>query len=481
MLDRRFASPLSLLFPLAVAAGCAPAISPSLAAPSAVPAEVERNAEAIPVAPSPTRSRDILGSARYDLPVEANRWVEAELDFLVGQRAWVIARWLEGWDFYGRYVEQVFAGHGIPRDLQHLAMVESGYNPTARSRAGAVGMWQFMPATGRGMGLRVDSLVDERMDPVRSTRAAARHLRDLHRSFGDWPLAAAAYNAGGGRIRDAAARSGAASFWQMVEWGYLPQETRTYVPRLYAVTIIAHDRSRWGFTPRSPTAPHFAIDSVQTDLATPVAELARISGVTTHELVRLNPHLVGATTPPGRYWIWVPAGTGRLVQEAYLGSDFRRRGGFARYRLRVGDDLLSLAEIGEVGVDRIRSLNPQLVGDGLPAGQSLLLPADAARMLAARPVSIPARPTSPKAAPVVPDSVVPARVLPGIPVRADTVSLAPARADLARGATREHIVGEGDTLYSLALRYGTTVEAIRATNRLEGDTITLGQTLVIPR
>lgn len=474
MLHRRIASPLSALIPLAVLAACAPAISSSLAGPAAVSHEPQEIAELETEASPPTRPRDILGSARYDLPVDGNRWVEAELDFLVGQRASVISRWLEGWDFYGRHVARVFAAHGIPTDLQHLAMVESGYNPTARSRAGAVGMWQFMPSTGQGMGLRVDSLVDERMDPVRSTLAAARHLRALHRSFEDWPLAAAAYNAGGGRIRDAAARSGARHFWQMVEWGYLPQETRTYVPRLYAVTIIAHDRTRWGFRPRNPAAPHFAYDSVQTDLPTPIAELARIGGLTTHELSRLNPHLVRATTPPGRYWLWVPAGTGPFVQEAYRSSEFRRRGGFARYRVRAGDDIALLAELGEVDVNRIRSLNPEVVGDSLRVGQTLVLPADAARMLAARPIASLAKPALPKAAPVAPvapDSLTPAITLPGVPVRPDSVP----------ASSRQHVVNEGDTLYSLARRYGTTVEAIRTANRLEGDAIVVGQALAIPR
>lgn len=471
MLHHRITSLLSALIPLILLAACAPAVSSSLAGPEPIGNEPQAVVDMAPEAPQPTRPRDILGSARYDLPVEANRWVEVELDFLVGQRASVISRWLEGWDFYGRHVARVFAAHGIPTDLQHLAMVESGYNPTARSRAGAVGMWQFMPSTGQGMGLRVDSLVDERMDPVRSTVAAARHLRALHRSFADWPLAAAAYNAGGGRVRDAATRSGARGFWQMLEWGYLPQETRTYVPRLYAVTIIAHDRTRWGFTPRKPAAPHFAYDSVQTDLATPIAELARIGGITTHELGRLNPHLVRATTPPGRYWVWVPAGTGPFVQEAYLSSDFRRRGGFARYRVRAGDEIAMLAELAEVDVTRIRSLNPDVVSDSLRAGQSLVLPADAARMLAARPVLAPAKPVPPKVAPVAPDSLTPAIALPGVPVRPDSLP----------ATSRQHVVGEGDTLYSLARRYGTTVEAIRTANRLEGDAIVIGQALVIPR
>src|SRR5690606_28423757 len=113
-------------------------------------------------------------------------------------------------------------------DLYHLAMIESGFVPTARSRVGAVGLWQFMPATGRAMGLRIDGDVDERMDPVRSTRAAARHLRDLYRSMGSWSLAAAAYNAGPGRINRGLRQYSATDFWQLAERGDLAEETRHY-------------------------------------------------------------------------------------------------------------------------------------------------------------------------------------------------------------------------------------------------------------
>ena len=454
-------------------AACAPVAAPLAAGP--VPVGVPEAPEPAPApvaAATPVRRplpRNVLGTARYDLPVEANSWVESELSFLVNERAWVIAKWLDAWDHYGDYVARIFASHGLPRDLQHLGMVESGYNPTARSRVGALGMWQFMPATGRGMGLRIDSTVDERMDPVRSTDAAARYLRSLHRGFGDWALAAASYNAGTGRVRGAISRSGGNSFWDLVERGYLAQETRTYVPRLYAVTIIAHDRTRWGFEPRNPAATRFAYDSVQTDLQTPLAELARIGGITTRELIRLNPHLLQASTPPGRYWVWVPEGTGRFVQDAYRASDFRRRGGFARYQVRQGEDLLTISTLADVDADRIRTLNPEVEWNGVRAGQSLILPADAVRVLAARPMPkrVPVASSIPSAAPADSASATPI----GVPVRPDP----------AMGMSVEHVVGPGDTLYSLARRYGTTVDAIRAANRLPDDAIALGRTLIIPR
>ncbi|HEX5726652.1 MAG TPA: transglycosylase SLT domain-containing protein [Longimicrobiaceae bacterium] len=360
------------------------AVAESEPAPEVVSAPEPAALEKAAPTPEP---QGILGTATYDLPVTDNRWVEMELDFLVTQRHEVIARWLANAERFGAWVQDVFARHGLPRDLHHLAMVESGYSPHARSRAGAVGMWQFMRGTGRMMGLRVDTLVDERMDPVRATHAAARHLLQLHRQFGrDWALAAAAYNAGGGRIGRALGRTGARDFWELSVRGDLAQETRRYVPRLYAVTIIAKDPARFGFAaPQVPARP-FAYDSVRVDLLTPLAVLARLGSVPLDLLAELNPHLLRQAAPAG-YWVWVPAGEGAALQRAYVDSEFRRRGGHAFYTVRAGDDLATLAEVGAVPVEEIRELNLSRNLDRLSRGERLRLPADAARALAARPRS----------------------------------------------------------------------------------------------
>jgi membrane-bound lytic murein transglycosylase D len=388
-MSRFTASPLlSAAIVLAVGA-CAHAQGPDpAAAPEPVHAaaaeqlgEEPRIEAARPVAVAPS----ILGSARYDLPVEANQWVQTELDFLVNQRHEVIGTWLQRADYYQDWVRQVFAQMGVPRDLSHLAMVESGYLPTARSHAGAVGMWQFMSGTGKGLGLRVDDIVDERMDPVRSTYAAARHLRDLNQVYnGDWALAVAAYNAGTGRISRGLRTYNVASFWDLAQAGDLAEETKHYVPRLYAVTIIGHDPARFGYAAPEGLVRRFGYDSVRVDVMTPLAQLAETGGLPLGDLLELNPHLVRQTAPAD-YWVWTPKGTGAAVQAAFNASDFRRSGGYGIYLVRQGDDFSRLAAAAGLSVDQVRAMNPHLDPAGLARGQRLVFPVGVATLLAGRP------------------------------------------------------------------------------------------------
>jgi LysM repeat protein/soluble lytic murein transglycosylase-like protein len=359
-----------------------PAPAPAPTGPVQAPEQIQENFDLSQSAAAGVRS-GLLGNVRYDLPVEANPYVQMELDFLVGQRRAVIGRWLERGAKYQEWVEGVFASYGIPRDLHHLAMVESGYSPTARSHAGAVGMWQFMAGTGRGMGLRIDDTVDERMDPVRATHAAARHLRDLHRDFrGDWALAAAAYNAGSGRINRGLGRFNATNFWDLAVRGDLAKETQHYVPRLYAVTIIGRDPARFGYTVPAP-AQRFRFDSVRVDVETPLAELARIASLNVTELAELNPHLHRGIVP-ARYTVWTPAGSGPAIQAAFDTSGYRRSGGYAWYTLRRGENVAAVAQAAGITVEQVRALNLSTTLERLGTGDRVRLPAVAVRTLSLR-------------------------------------------------------------------------------------------------
>jgi membrane-bound lytic murein transglycosylase D len=486
-----------------------------------------------PVAVAPT----LLGTTRYDLPVEANEWVQGELNFLVTQRHDVIGAWLAKADYYQPWVKEVFGATGVPQDLSHLAMVESGFVPTARSHAGAVGMWQFMAGTGRGMGLRVDEVVDERMDPVRSTRAAARHLRDLNQAFnGDWALAIAAYNAGSGRISRGLRQFNARSFWELAQAGNLAEETRRYVPRLYAVTIVAHEPTRFGYLAPAGPVRRFAFDSVRVDVMTPLSQLAETGGVPLGDLVELNPHLVRGTAPAD-YWVWTPQGTGAAVQQAFNASDFRRGGGYGYYVIRRGDDVAKLASAAGLSADQVRAMNPRLDA-ALTPGQRLVFPVGVATLLAGRPVervavedrdrsSRPARSGSANragnngngtgnagddasddssdsssssrasrnsagerparsASSERPSRDEPAeRPARSSSTRAEGASEGerPSRAarEEARPRTFEHTVKRGETLASLAERFEVPPSRIVAINELESRRLRPGQTLRIPR
>jgi membrane-bound lytic murein transglycosylase D len=460
------------------ASGCAPRRPTVVAMPVPGAAEPEDLGEAPELVVGAVRdvARELLGDVDYDLPVVANSWVAAELEFLVSQRREVIGRWLQRGDPYEHEIKEILRGHGLPADLYHLAMIESGFVPTARSRAGAVGLWQFMPATGRDVGLRVDSMVDERMDPIRSTHAAARHLRALIRIHGDWELAAAAYNAGSGRIGRGLQRFGVSNFWDLAVQGDLAEETKHYVPRLYAMTIIARDRTRFGFPERTPESRSpFRVDSVVTDLATPVAELARIGGLAPESIERLNPHLLRRSTPPGRYKVWVPAGTGAALQQAYLGSEFRRNQGQATYVVRRGDSLGRIAQRAGLRGAEVRTLNPGVDFDALKAGERLRLPA-----LAVQRIEAAATTAASAAAPVAAAEAPRAAAAP--PRAAAAPAAAPAataRRDVSAN-TVAHEVASGETLWAIARRYEVSVSEIEKASGLQNSAIRVGQRLSIP-
>jgi len=217
----------------------------------------------------------------------------------------------------GKYVPRMISileKEGVPTELVYLPLIESGYRNQAVSPAGAVGPWQFIPGTGRRYGLRIDSYVDERRDPVKSTRAAARYLRDLHDMFGDWHLSLAAYNTGEGRISRILASGLAADFWEMSENGYLYRETEAYVPEFLAAVQIADDPEAHGFD--SPEWETIEYDVVSLKSSIQLATIARLCRVSAQEVRDLNPALTRGVVPPSGYTIRLPKGRKDIFQVA---------------------------------------------------------------------------------------------------------------------------------------------------------------------
>ena len=251
---------------------------------------------------------------RWDIPVVWNESVTRFVKLFSGEQSDRMALYLKRSGRYEGMIRSKLRERGMPEDLLYLSMIESGFNPNASSRVQAVGLWQFMAGTARDYGLRVDSYVDERRDPEKSTDAALRYLQDLHRQFGSWNLAAAAYNTGEVRVsRAMRATTGSAKgeetdFWKIRR--LLPSDTREYVPLIYAAALVGKDPAKYGLGDVERWLP-VATDTVAVPGGTDLGEVAKAVGTSRKDLRTLNPHLVRGMTPPGKaYPVQVPDGSG---------------------------------------------------------------------------------------------------------------------------------------------------------------------------
>lgn len=250
--------------------------------------------------------------ASFDLPIVPNSSVERFVSLFRDEQPDRMALYLKRSGRYEGMIRSKLRARGLPEDLIYLSMIESGFNPNARSRASAVGLWQFMAATAREYGLRVDSYVDERRDPEKSTEAAVQYLEDLYAEFGAWNLAAAAYNSGAGRVgrimrEETGARRGEdADFWRIRR--RLPADTREYVPLIFAAAIVGKEPQKYGLAGVERWLP-VPTDTVEVAGETTLASLALSLASSEEELRELNPHLVRGMTPPGpTYSVLVPDG-----------------------------------------------------------------------------------------------------------------------------------------------------------------------------
>lgn len=283
----------------------------------------------------------------------------------------------------GRYapaIQAELARAGLPTDLVWLSLIESGHNPTIRSPAGAAGLWQFIPESARLYGLTVDRWVDERLDPLRSTRAAAVYLSDLHQRFGTWELAMAAYNMGHSGLTRSIRKYNTNDFWRLSRMeAALPWETSLYVPKVLAVAIVMRNKRAFGLGD-VPADPAVSFDTVYVPAGVPLASIAERAGVSASAIASLNPQYLASRTPPpsdtepDRLWaVHVPEGHGPAVTRR-LSELSAGRARQATYQVRLGDTLASVAQRLGGPAEELRQLNELAPGERLSAGSRLLVP-----------------------------------------------------------------------------------------------------------
>jgi membrane-bound lytic murein transglycosylase D len=274
---------------------------------------------------------------------------------------------------YKKLIDKALDDYKLPRGLAYLPVIESAYIPTVTSRAGAHGIWQFMPETARDYGLRVDWWVDERADPERSTLAAAAYLRDLYRQFNDWPLALAAYNAGPGRIRRAMQSTGSTTFWELLENEAVPKETRGYVPTFFATLTIASDPVTYGFRLGQPL--DFDHKPVEIEGPLSLRYLASIANVDEALLRDLNPALSHGVLPPGKTIVRVPSKSADAVAaRARTLKNEDANIAVCAYTLRQGQSLKRLARTLGTDVDTLLAMNHLRSASAIGEGDSIYLP-----------------------------------------------------------------------------------------------------------
>ncbi len=316
------------------------------------------------------------------LPVVTNPTVEQWISYFKTKGRKHFIKWLVRSQSIQNLVLPILQREGMPQELFFLAMIESGFSNNAYSSAKATGTWQFMSGTAKLYGLKINHWVDERKDPVKSTEAAARYLRDLYEIFGDWYLAIASYNAGPGKIKKAIRKSGSNDFWKLAQTPYIRPETKHYVPKLLAAMIIATNPAEHGFNVVPNPDDVTPTTTVAVDRPVELGEVARHLGLSFEEVQRWNPELLKGVTPP-------PSALGRGQQtyslrlpESYLNKfadiaedlPMMEIQDVMLHRVRRGDTLGGIARRYSVNVKQILSMNPELTAKRLKIGREIAIP-----------------------------------------------------------------------------------------------------------
>ena len=365
-----------------------------------------------------------------DLPLVINDHVLGYINYLSTRGKGGLQTTLQRAGRYRAMISRILREEGVPQDLIYLAQAESAFQPWAVSRAGARGLWQFMRSRGREYGLKINWWVDERQDPEKSTRAAARHLKDLHQAFGDWYLAMAAYNSGPARVQRAIQRTGYADFWELLKRNVLPRETRNYVPIILGITIVAKNPEKYGLDRVSPQLP-VALETVTISTPTDLRLIAETIDCSVNLLQTVNPSLLRLVTPKGEFDLKLPAGTKQRFLEQIARIPENKRVFWRWHRVAPGESLGKIAGRYKTTVAAIAKVNGLKVKAPLPVNAKLVIPVTSRQV-----------------------------------ARAGTVRL-------------RYRIRWGDTLSELAKRFGVSISNLRRWNRIRGSRLIAGRFLVI--
>lgn len=426
--------------------------------PASIDELLAMSATLVPNDPDPAPRPDSPVVVDYDVPVPLNKRVLAFIDLFQGRLHDFIEEGMKRGSRYLPMIQNVFRAEGLPLDLAYIPLVESAFKPNALSRAKAKGVWQFMRGTGVENGLRQDWYIDERSDPEKATVAAARYLATLGRMFdGDWHLALASYNGGPGRVQRAMRRGNKADFWSLsASPRLLPRETRDYVPMILAAIVIARNPIQYGFS--FDPLPPAEYDTVTLTKPVDLRRIAEWTERAVSDIQALNPELRRWTTPvrDANYDLRVPKGTADVVQARLVDTDDADLASLKWYTVRKGETLTSIARKLRVSRADLAEANFRKITARVTPGEQLMVPHEAAVLMAART-----------------DRPVP--VADSRPLAADAIVTAPS-ADTVKVI---YHVKEGDTLMSIARVFRTSASALRTWNRLPSSRITAGARLTI--
>ncbi|TAM84578.1 MAG: LysM peptidoglycan-binding domain-containing protein [Acidobacteria bacterium] len=378
------------------------------------------------------RAERELISVRSDLPLVTNDYVAGFLTYFQNGGQGYIEKILSRVGMYQPMVSSALRKYGLPQDLIYMAAGESGFSPLAVSKAGATGIWQFMASRARDYGLKMNQYQDQREDPLKSTDAAARHLRDLYKEFGDWYLAMAAYDAGPGAIQRAVEQTGYANFWKLRELHALPQETQNYVPIFIATALIAKDPRAYGFDIQPD--PPLESDQVTVTVPTDLRLVAELIDQPPKELERLNPSLLTWATPldESEFVINLPRGTKDLYEKRIAEVPPEKRVWWRAVKVDQSDTLEAIARKYRITRAELAQVNHLDPGDDPEVGAHLIVPLPPGRETAYR-----------------------------------------------RGRYYRYRIRLGDTLGGIARRFHVSVAGLRNWNHLRGSQIVAGRTLQV--